>query len=247
MARNLRYLLLQTRNHGDPMAPQEVRCFARALECDVSLIDVLDLLTGAPSRESLTRADMLLLGGSGHYSAASEPGRPWPPGLDRAFDCLREIHALAKPTFASCWGFQAMSRALGGDCIHDLPNAELGTIELSLTEAGRADPIFSGLPPIFEAHAGHEDRVIRLPSDAILLASSLRVPEQAYRFDGKPIYCTQFHPELDRAAILGRVVAYPDYVERIARTSYEQFIQSVRETPEANTLLRQFVKVVFGS
>jgi GMP synthase (glutamine-hydrolysing) len=246
MSLRLRYLLLQTRNQGDPMAAQEVRCFAGALECDVPSIDVFDLLTGAPSREMLTRADMLLLGGSGHYSAASEPGRPWPPGLDRALDCLREIYALAKPTFASCWGFQAMSRALGGECIHDLPNAELGTIDLSLTEAGRADPIFGGLPPIFNAHAGHEDRVTRLPPDAVLLASSHRLREQAFRFEGKPIYCTQFHPELIRAAILERVVAYPDYVERIARTSYDEFIQSVRETPEANTLLRRFVEVVFG-
>jgi GMP synthase (glutamine-hydrolysing) len=243
MARNLRYLLLQTRNAGDPMAPQEVRCFARALECDVLSIDVFDLLSGAPSRELLMRADMLLLGGSGHYSAASEPGRPWPPGLDRAFDCLREVHALARPTFASCWGFQAMSRALGGECIHDLPNAELGTIALSLTAAGRADPIFGCLPPIFDAHAGHEDRVTRLPPDAVLLASSHRVREQAFRFEGKPIYCTQFHPELFRAAILERVVAYPDYVERIARTSYDEFVISVRETPEANTLLQQFVRV----
>jgi GMP synthase (glutamine-hydrolysing) len=230
------------------MALQEVRCFASALACDVSDIEVFDLLAAAPTRSVLDRADMLLLGGSGHYSAADvadDAGYPLPRvlWLERTLNALREIHALSKPTFASCWGFQAMSRAMGGTCIHDLPNAELGTIELTLTEAGRADPVFGGLPPRFAAHAGHEDHVVALPPDAVLLASSARVPEQAYRFDGKPIYCTQFHPELDRAASLERVVAYPEYVERIARTSYEQFQQSVQETREANTLLRQFVTV----
>ena len=91
-----------------------------------------------------------------------------------------------------------MARALGGECVNDLPNAELGTIELTLTEAGRNDPIFGQLPVTFTGQAGHEDHVVALPPDAVLLASSPRVPEQAFRFAGRPIYCTQFHPELDR-------------------------------------------------
>ncbi len=241
----LHYLLLQTRNAGDPMAAQEVRCFARALGCQVSSIEVFDFLSGAPSRGKLQQSDMLLLGGSGHYSAATTPERPQPAWLDRTLDCLRVIHQLAKPTFASCWGFQAMSRAVGGECVYDLPNAELGTIELRLTESGSADPIFGNLPPVFAAQAGHEDRVIALPPDAVLLASSARVAEQAYRFSGRPIYCTQFHPELDRAAMLERVVAYPEYVERIVHMPFDNFVHSVRETPQANMLLRQFVQHYF--
>jgi GMP synthase (glutamine-hydrolysing) len=232
----IRYLLLQTRNANDPMRAQEVRCFARMLECDLSDIDVFDLLASALPTEQLQSADMILLGGSGHYSAAGES--TW---LERAFDALREIHHVAKPTFASCWGFQAMARALGGRCVNDLLNAEVGTIELALTAAGRADPLFGELPPVFAAQAGHEDRVVELPPDAVLLATSSRVAEQAFRFTGRPIYCTQFHPELNRAAMLERLVAYPEYVARIARVSYEDFVQSLRETPETNSLLKRFV------
>jgi GMP synthase (glutamine-hydrolysing) len=158
---------------------------------------------------------------------------------------MRDIHRLAKPTFASCWGFQAMSRAMGGRCIHDLPNAEVGTIELNLTEAGRNDPLFGNLSPVFVAQAGHEDHVVELPPDAVLLASSARVKEQALRFVGRPIYCTQFHPELDRVAMLERVAAYPEYVARIARVPFDEFVQSCRESPEANSLLRRFVQLVF--
>jgi GMP synthase (glutamine-hydrolysing) len=224
------------------MRSQEVRCFARMLGCELDAIEVFDLLADAPSTARLQSADMLLLGGSGHYSAAGEG--PW---LERAFNCMREIHRLTKPTFASCWGFQAMSRAMGGKCVNDLPNAELGTINISLTTAGQADAIFGSLPAVFAAQAGHEDHVVQLPPDAELLASSPRVREQAFRFVGRPIYCTQFHPELDRAAVLERVVAYPEYVERIARTSYEDFMLSVRETPEANSLLKRFVQVIFNN
>ena len=162
---------------------------------------------------------MLLLGGSGHYSAAGEG--EW---LERALDLMREIHRLAKPTFASCWGFQAMARAMGGRCVHDLPNAEVGTIEVELTDAGREDPLFGNLPTRFAAQAGHEDHVVELPPDAVLLASSDRVREQAFRFAGQPIYCTQFHPELDRTAMMERVIAYPEYVARIARVPYDEFV-----------------------
>ena len=245
--RQLRYLLLQTRNAGDPMAAQEVRCFARALDCEMSASGVFDLIGSAPSVDTLLQADMLLLGGSGHYSVATrssdpgEPDRPPSPWIDRTLDTLREVHQLAKPTFASCWGFQAMARAMGGVCVNDVPNAEIGTIELQLTDAGRADPIFGTLPREFTAQAGHEDHVTQLPPDAELLVSSARVKEQAFRFVGRPIYCTQFHPELDRAAMLERVTAYPEYIANIARISFDEFVKNVCETPEANSLLRRFV------
>jgi GMP synthase (glutamine-hydrolysing) len=249
----LRYLLLQTRNPGDPMAAQEVRCFARALDCEISAITVFDLIASSPSTDKLQQFDMLLLGGSGHYSVAvateesSDAGQTrkrlsW---IERRLDSLREIHRIGKPTFASCWGFQAMAVAMGGECINDVPNAEVGTVELELTKVGRADSIFGTLPQKFAAQAGHEDHVIRLPPDAELLASSLRVREQAFRFSDLPIYCTQFHPELDRSAMMERVVAYPEYIARIAEVSFEEFTANLRETPETNSLLRMFVKQYF--
>jgi GMP synthase (glutamine-hydrolysing) len=253
MPSSLRYLLLQTRNAGDPMAAQEVRCFARMLDCEISAIEVFDLLAAGPTVEQLKLPDVLLLGGSGHYSAAeSVPSgeADSPPRasewLERALDAMREIHGLAKPTFASCWGFQAMARAMGGRCVHDLPNAEVGSIEITLTDAGRADPLFARLPQTFMAQAGHEDHVVSLPADAVLLASSARVSEQAFCFAGRPIYCTQFHPELDGTAMLERVLQYPEYVARIARVPFDDFVRGVRETPEANSLLRRFVEMVFA-
>jgi GMP synthase (glutamine-hydrolysing) len=243
---SLRYLLLQTRNGSDPMRAQEMRCFAKMLGCEISAIEVFDLLGSSDPGSKLDAADVCLLGGSGHYSAASEPRRPRPrPWLERALDTMREIHHRAKPTFASCWGFQAMARAMGGRCVHDPPNAEVGTIDVSLTAAGRDDPLFGGLPPVFAAQAGHEDHVVELPPDAVLLASSARVKEQAFHFAGRPIYCTQFHPELDRAAMLERVIAYPEYVAQIARVPFDEFVQSCRETPESNSLLRRFLEITF--
>lgn len=93
---------------------------------------------------------------------------------------------------------------------------------------------------------GHQDIVTRLPDQARLLASTDRVAHQAFCCPGKPIYCTQFHPELDLRALLERVRTYPWYVERIAGMPLDEFAATCRETPDAATLLPRFVEFVFG-
>jgi GMP synthase (glutamine-hydrolysing) len=230
-------LLLQIRNADDPMRGQEIRCFARALNCEEGQISVFDLLTGAPSMELLSEFDVVLLGGSGDYSVA-EGGIWLPPALE----AMRELYQLGKPTFASCWGFQAMSKALGGEVVTDLDRAEVGTHTVRLTEAGRVDPLFAGLGNEFLAPMGHEDCVVRLPDEAILLASTDRVQNQAFRIRGKPIYCTQFHPELNRADLLERVRAYPQYIRSTTGKSIETFEQNCREPVACNQLLHRFMQ-----
>ena len=237
--KELRFLLIQIRTPQDPMRSQEVGCFARAIECDPGAIATFDLLSGVPDQGQLNRVDALLVGGSGDFSAAGQS--EW---LDRTLQGLRRIVELGKPTFASCWGFQAFARAAGGRCLHDPAHAELGTIELHLTDAGRDDPLFGTLPTPFHGQAGHEDHVVELPPGAVLLASSPLVTNQAFKFAEAPIYCTQFHPELDRAALMQRVEAYPRYVERIAGTTVAKFAEQCRDTPETQQLLKRFAAMI---
>lgn len=237
----LRYLLLQVRNENDPMRAQEVESFSRGLQVPAERIAVFDLLSGSPSVSSLTAADMVLLGGSGHYSATGDGD--W---LKSALGVMQGLHETAKPTFASCWGFQAMARAMGGTVIKDLSRAEVGTHTLHLTAAGKDDPIFAPLGDTFQGQMGHEDCVITLPEDGVLLASSGRVENQAYRFRDLPIYCTQFHPELNLADLLARVEIYPEYVERIAGIPPQRFVELCGETLETEQLLLRFVEQYFG-
>ena len=235
----LRYLLLQIRDAEDPIGPQEVGCFAKALGCKKENIRTLDLLSERLTTAKLDAVDAVLIGGSGNYSAAGES--QW---LENVLADLRQLCDSRKPTFASCWGFQAIARALGGRCIHDPDHSELGTLELSLTVAGRADPLFCELGEEFFGLAGHEDRVTELPPDAILLASSELVPQQAFKLADAPIYCTQFHPELELATYLERVAAYPRYVEKIAGSTFAVFAKHCHDTPESRELLKRFAQLV---
>lgn len=237
----LRYLLLQVRNEDDPMRRHEVLAFASALRCEPAEIEVVDLLHRPPGAADLGRADVVLLGGSGDYSVAE--GGPW---LDGALDAMRELHANSKPTFASCWGFQAMARAMGGVVVTDLARAEVGTLHMRLTDAGARDPVLGGLPRRFRVQIGHKDIVDALPPDAVCLARSDLVENQAFRFEGRPIYCTQFHPELDRARLIDRVRRYPRYVEQIVGVPVDAFIERYTDDDDTAGLLERFVQHVVG-
>ncbi len=242
MNQRVRYLLLQVRNDDDPMAGHEVECFARALNCAPGQIREFDLIAGSPSDAELDAVDIVLLGGSGDYCVSK--GGAW---MEPAMVTMRRLHETGKPTFASCWGFQAMAQALGGHVMADPARAEVGTHEVFLTDAGLADPLFGALADAgehFPAQMGHEDVVDRLPDGAVLLAKT-RLSNQAFYFPGKPIYCTQFHPELDRETLLDRLRKYPTYIERITGVPYNQFVaEHTGESVHTDALLSRFVELV---
>ena len=234
-------LLLQIRNPEDPMRQQEIECFASALGVDAGQIKPWDLLAGRPGWRFVNQHDAILIGGSGDYSVTRCSG--W---LDSSMELMREIVQEGKPAFASCWGFQAMAKAHHGRVNTDLSRAEIGTHELCLTEQGLRDPLFGYLGSRFNAQMGHEDCVDKLPDNAVLLASSEIVKNQAYRIKDKPIWCTQFHPELKRSQLLTRVLQYPTYIENIAGIPVNRFGELIHDAPETERLLGRFLDLVLG-
>ena len=227
------------RNAGDPIREHEVSCFERALGTDNGRLQAFDLLSGAPAPALLDSVDVVLIGGSGHYSVVR--GGPWLPA---ALDTMVGLYESAKPTFASCWGFQALARALGGEVITDRERAEVGTVWLELTSEGERDPVFGPLGSRFPVQIGHEDIVTALPDDAVLLASSETIENEAFCFRDKPIYATQFHPELDRAGLIERVARYPAYLALTGASTLEEFRDRTPETPEAGSLMPRFLEHV---
>jgi GMP synthase (glutamine-hydrolysing) len=135
-----------------------------------------------------------------------------------------------------------MAKALGGEVVTDPRRAEVGSVLVTVTKSGRKDEIFRNAGEQFLAQMGHQDVVTRLPDNAILLASSRLVANQAFRLRNKPIYATQFHPELDLQGLIERVETYPQYVEKIAGVTIEEFERDhCQSTPVAEQLLRDFV------
>lgn len=243
MLADLEYLLIQVRNPDDPMAAHEVACFASHLHCTIDRIRAWDLLAGSPTNDDLRHCDIVLFGGSGDYSVVK--GGDW---LSPAMESMQLLVEHDKPTFASCWGCQAMARALGGTVRHAPECAEVGTHNLHLTDAGQSDPVFAPLGDAFLAQMGHEDIVETLPEGGELLASSERTTVQGWTIPGKPIYCTQFHPELNLDQLLDRLRHYPKYIKRITGLDYETFVEQMcTDTHETDGMLARFASQVMGS
>lgn len=242
-SRTLRVLLLQARGAGDPVAGSERRAFAKAAGLPVERVHTHDLLQGPPSLAGIRRHDVLMVGGSGDYYVSKRNL----PDMDATLDRIGEVVEIGHPTFASCFGFQLLVEALGGRVIHDPEGVEVGTFEVTLTEAGASDPLFGHLPRSFRAQMGRKDRAEHLPEDVVHLASSERCRYHALRVPGKPIWSTQFHPELDRERNRMRFERYIDgYAPLMSKEERRRALDRFADSPETDRLLRRFLGVVFG-
>jgi len=240
---HLRFALLQVRNPGDPTREDELVAFCDKLGVRRGQVRILDALTERLGPESTEGVDALLVGGSGQYSVLDDDPRI------RAFvDYLAAVSDSGLPVFASCFGYQGLVLGLGGEVIAAEDRAEVGTYDLWLTPEGGSDPLFSALGPQFLAQLGHKDQAVRLPSGLINLASSERTPNQALRMEGRPVYGTQFHPEMSWRENRGRFLRYmKEYGKLFGDEAAQRQLDSHRPSEAANALLGRFVdQVVLG-
>ena len=158
------------------------------------------------------------LGGpnSGGYDALWVMGGPmdvWEetehPWLKAEKQAIREwVKDRAKPYFGLCLGHQLLGAALGGK-VGKMPKAEVGVLDINLTEAGRGDPLFAGIASPFQALQWHGAAVLEAPADAVILGESPVCANQAMRI-GDHAYGLQCHTELT-ARTVGEWGAVPAY------------------------------------
>jgi GMP synthase (glutamine-hydrolysing) len=235
----MKVLLLQARRPDDPMMAHEQECFAGASGLGRDGFEFVNVVDGVPTMTLVSRHDALMVGGAGHFNV-SEPVDGF---FEPLTDLLLRVVDEGFPTFASCFGFQLLVHALGGRVEYDPDRAEVGSFEVRLTEAGADDEIFSTLPERFTAQMGHKDRAVEMPADVPNLASSERSPLQALRIPGKPIWATQFHPELDQRTNRDRYLAY---IERYDPQRLGEGASgfTALPSPETSTLLPLFLEAV---
>ncbi|MEC8024912.1 MAG: type 1 glutamine amidotransferase [Myxococcota bacterium] len=239
-----RLLLMQARRHNDPMALHEQQCFADALGVTVADLPCHNILDGEPSQAIMDRTDLILIGGSGDFSVTDNE-----PFIHGFIDFLADICVMKKtPTFGSCFGFQGLVMAAGGTVETDTSRAEVGTFDITLTEAGVKDPLFDGIERTFKAQLGHKDLATSLPSGVSHLASSERAPYQAIRVPDTDVFATQFHPELSRQANTTRYLRYQAgySVTKELRDS-DSVLASMADSPAATSLLPRWVKLASQS
>ena len=167
-------------------------------------------------QQELGRIDLddwsgIVLGG-GPFNV-SDPEDTKSPAQQRAEVELRDLSTRAvaadAPFFGACYGVGVLGTLRGG--VVDRTYGEpISARAITLTDAGREDPLLGSMPAIFEAFLGHKEAVTTLPRGAVLLASSADCPVHAFRI-GRNVYATQFHPELDVDGLCLRIDTYRGY------------------------------------
>jgi GMP synthase (glutamine-hydrolysing) len=129
----------------------------------------------------------------------------------RAEDLLiKEAIQRGKYILGICLGAQLIAKALGA-AVYKAPRREIGWYNVSLTEEGLKDALFSSLPQSFPVFQWHED-TFEIPRGGRPLASSTPVLHQAFRYENA--YGLQFHLEVTREMILEWMKEYQAGIEQ---------------------------------
>jgi GMP synthase (glutamine-hydrolysing) len=167
------------------------------------------------------------------FSAIVAMGGPMSANDDARFPWLRDEKELvaaavraSMPFWGVCLGVQLLAASLGAR-VYAGDEPEVGVLPVDLTEEGRRDAVFSGLPPSLPALQWHGD-TFDLPVGGVRLAGSPAYPNQAFRFDHA--YGVQFH--LEASGEMAREwMDVPEYASALERTiGSETMLRAVDES-----------------
>lgn len=152
--------------------------------------------------------------------------------IERAIDA-------GKPVLGICLGSQLVAAALGAR-VFPGPKKEIGWYDVSLSDAGAADPLFVGVPRRFVGYVWHGD-VFDVPRGATSLASTQLTASQAFRY-GANVYGILFHMEVTKTVIDGMLATFTDELQQ-AQVDAEAIRRDISTHHEP---LQQIGKSVFG-
>lgn len=115
---------------------------------------------------------------------------------------IKKVINADKLVLGVCLGAQLIGEALEASFEHS-PNREIGMFEVSLTEEGKQDTIFSKFPEKFMVGHWHGD-MPGVTSESKILAVSRGCPRQIVKYSQK-VYGFQCHFEFTSATIEGMI------------------------------------------
>jgi GMP synthase (glutamine-hydrolysing) len=161
---------------------------------------------------------------------------------ERAARWLPEAVARRIPILGICYGHQLLAHALDGVVGNNPQGNEYGNVMLMLDPAAIGDPLFGGLSRPMEVHACHTQSVIRLPKQAVQLASSSRDPNAAFVVNGCA-WGVQFHPEFD-APVMREYIRRSRDALRAEGQDPETLIAGCTEIANRTEILQRFAAIV---
>jgi GMP synthase (glutamine-hydrolysing) len=120
------------------------------------------------------------------------------PAVMQQVELAKAVLKSNTPVFGSCWGLQVLTVAAGGVVRRNPKGREVGFgRSITLTEAGRKHPMYSGKHKVFNAPTVHLDEVETLAPGMTVLATNAvsDVQSAEIRCNGAVAWGVQYHPE----------------------------------------------------
>lgn len=145
---------------------------------------------------------LIVMGGA--MNIYEEAKFPW---LAAEKQFIKKAVEEGKIVVGICLGAQLIADVLGGKVTQN-PVKEIGWYPINLTDAGKENPMFEGLPETFTVFHWHGD-TFEIPDGAIHLASSGPCPNQAYLYKDK-VLGLQFHIEVTHETLAAMTTEMDD-------------------------------------
>ncbi|MFA5187784.1 MAG: type 1 glutamine amidotransferase [Patescibacteria group bacterium] len=228
-------LLIQIRDNKI-IADHEFQCFKKATQGEKINLERVNIYFQDFSPDKIIKKYNGFLTGGSNFSIKDKF-----PRKAKLFKLVKKIIEREKPFLGICFGFQVLVEAAGGRVIFDKKKEEFGSKIVYLNNQGRQDKLFENLKRKFYVQQGHEWRVAKLPTDMLRLASGNAVLNQAVKIIDTPVYGIQFHPELDKKAMLWRLNLY-----KTSQVSWYSFkknpFHKLLPTSSSKKVLSNFIK-----
>lgn len=144
-------------------------------------------ITEAEVRE-FEPAGIILAGGPESVTAEGSPRAP------------EIVYSLGVPVLGICYGMQTMAEQLGGvvegSAVHEFGAAEVKIEKINPLLAEIKDHVADDGTSLLDVWMSHGDKVVRLPENFSLMASTPSCPIAGMCYEEKDLYGIQFHPEV---------------------------------------------------